>query len=134
MQKLGDQESSRGRWSEARGRAVVAEWQASGLSRSEFCRSRGISQHRLRYWAERAEAGRQPVDGAAVRGKEAFFALSVSEPERTSKRRSAEGLAEVVRGGVELRVHGRYVVHLDPELGHDRFVQSLRWVLEALES
>jgi len=41
------------RWTEAEGREVLREWQASGLSAVKFAAQRGITAARLSYWEER---------------------------------------------------------------------------------
>ena len=41
------------RWTEAEGREVLREWQASGLSAVRFAAQRGITATRLAYWEER---------------------------------------------------------------------------------
>ena len=41
------------RWTEAEGREVLREWQASGLSAVKFAAQRGITATRLSYWEQR---------------------------------------------------------------------------------
>jgi len=48
--------SNETRWSWAQGSKVIGEWRRSGLSMSEFARTRGLGTQRLRYWRDRLEA------------------------------------------------------------------------------
>ncbi len=40
-------------WTESEARRALAEHAASGMSAAEFCRARGYSTQRLRYWSAR---------------------------------------------------------------------------------
>jgi len=114
------------RWSAAYGLGVVEEWTGSGLGAAEFCRARGIALQRLRYWAQRSKqatpASVEAADAAA------FFALSVGEAPA-----GRDGVATAERSdGIEVRIGERVVVSLDPAVGRERFVESVRWILEAV--
>jgi hypothetical protein len=120
--------SSRGtRWNAAYGLEVVEEWTRSGLSAVEFCRSRGIALQRLSYWRQRSKPATPPSVESPAADAAAFFTLSVGEPPTRA------GLTTGTRAdGIEVRIGERVVVSLDVALGRERFVQSVRWILEAL--
>jgi hypothetical protein len=58
------------RWTEAEGREVLREWQASGLSAVKFAAQRGITATRLSYWEERL--------GKKAGGDVSFVAVALS--------------------------------------------------------
>jgi hypothetical protein len=111
------------------GLALVREWRASGRRAAEFSRARGVPLHRLQYWKRASERD------AAVEGSSeapAFFALTVgAESELQAQGRVAADAAshdriELWIGGVRMAVRG--------PIERERFVQTLRWILEAVEA
>jgi hypothetical protein len=79
---------------------LVAEYESSGLSRSEFCRERGLSLSTLcRYRKRRARQ--------APAGRNALLAVEVSvqEPGPTG---TGSALAVVLRGGRRIEVGGGF--------------------------
>ena len=76
---------------------LVAEYESSGLSRSEFCRERGLGLSTLdRY---RTQQKRQ-----ASAGRNAFVAVEVSGRARAPGAGTGSALAVVLRGGRRIEV------------------------------
>ena len=73
-------------WKETEARAVLDEFERSGMTRSAFARQRGISLHRLDYWRRRL----------ASAPSSAFVAVAVPD--------AAHHHLEIEVGGVLLRV------------------------------
>ena len=63
------------RYSREEGLALFDRWKASGLSLSKFCQKHGLSENRLRYWADVA---RQLKKAKTSRSKE-FFVIDAPE-------------------------------------------------------
>jgi hypothetical protein len=49
-----------------RGRALIEDWQRSGLSRSAFARERQVGAHLVSYWAKRLGVLKPPSPAAAT--------------------------------------------------------------------
>lgn len=89
-------------------RDVFARWERSGLTQAEFCRRRGVSITRFRWWRYDLKRRSGVGDGDAVVGrrgrrsrKARFVAVHVREP----KRLDPEGRIELVlKGGRVLRI------------------------------
>jgi len=79
-------------WGEADGRAALAAFEASGLTRAAFRRETGISTQRLKWWRGRLGSTAEPV------GKIEFVPVEVA-PRPTV---TAEAAMEIVLG--EIRV------------------------------
>lgn len=95
---------------EARGRALVEAWQASGLSGAAYCRQQGMRPQRLHYWRERlgypikvvAEARRTTVSSSSVAS--GFVEMVVGAPPTTD--------VDIVVGGARIRIQPGF----DPNL------------------
>lgn len=61
----------RARLSAKQGRALVEQWRQSGLSVSEYCRTRGVREHVLRY-----RLSRETTPTKAVATPSEFFVVS----------------------------------------------------------
>ncbi len=72
-------------------RELLGRWKASGLSRAQFCRRRGISARKLGWWARR-------LGGEGVRADDLFVPVRVE-----MVRESAGALELALRGGRVLR-------------------------------
>ena len=57
-----ENEKEAGRWTAARGRAVVQAFEASGLDRATFAEREGIRAARLSHWIARTRVAAGPVD------------------------------------------------------------------------
>jgi hypothetical protein len=97
-------------WSEADGRAALAAFEASGLTRAAFRRETGISTQRLKWWRRRLVATVEPA------GKIEFVPVAV-----------APRAAAVADATMEI-VLGETCVRVDP--GFD--AGALRRLLEVL--
>jgi hypothetical protein len=80
----------------------VRDWQASGKTRSEYCRSHNLTAHQLTYWIKVVEPTLLPTEMA---GK-GFVAVQVSEP-----RVATAGLTIRLANGV--RLEGVYAGNLN---------------------
>jgi len=96
-------------------RALVAEWKASGVSQSRFCRDRGLSRHRFGKWKVAIE-GRSRRGGARLVRVQGWGA-----------RRAPESASPAE---IRILVSGRYVVELSGEVEGE----SLGRVLDVLEA
>lgn len=103
----------RRRQSVEEGRALVAAWQASGLSQRDFAAKHGVRQQRLSYWRRRLE-GRAP---AAARAKCAKGGAFVQVPPQSRP-----------VGGITIELPDGCRVHVGGEVDAGR----LRAVLTAL--
>ena len=81
-------------WSEADGRAALAAFEASGLTRAAFRRETGISTQRLKWWRHRLGAAAEPA------GKIEFVPVEVT-PRATV---AAEAAMEIALGEIRVRV------------------------------
>jgi len=111
------------------GLALVREWRASGQRAAEFSRARGVPLHRLQYWKRASERD------AAVEGSSeapAFFALTV-EAESEPHARGTVAADAAAHDGIELWV-GDVRMAVCGAIERARFVQTLRWILEAVEA
>ena len=52
------------RWTAVDGSRMLAAYEASGLSKSEFARQHGVSVQKVDYWSRRLESPRQPASPA----------------------------------------------------------------------
>jgi hypothetical protein len=77
---------------------LVAEYEASGLSRTEFCRQKGLSLSTLSRYRRRREQ-----IGEATEGKQ-WLAVEVSGPTARAGGAIASGLAIVVPGGRRIEI------------------------------
>jgi hypothetical protein len=106
------------------GMALVEQWRESGLRPAEFCRTRGIAEHRLHYWKRRA-----PVEAKAEGATGEFFAVLAT----TGGAREASPLAAAVPEAiVEICMAGSLRVRVSLAAGRAAFVQTLRGVLEVV--
>jgi len=83
-------------WGEAEGRAAVAAFEASGLSKEAFARATGIKAQRLAWWRRRAPAP-EPA------GKIEFVPVDVARP-APSPAPGRDAAMEVAIGDVRIRV------------------------------
>lgn len=81
-------------WSEADGRAALAAFEASGLTRAAFRRETGISTQRLKWWRRRLGATAEPA------GKIEFVRVEVAPRAATA----ADAVMEVVIGEIRVRI------------------------------
>jgi hypothetical protein len=105
------------------GRALVEQWRESGLRPAEFCRTRGIAEHRLHYWKRRLQG-----DGEGERAvSESFFAVIAADQETATVEAGWESVAEIcVSGSVRVRV--------SLSGGAEAFTHALRAVLQVVGS
>lgn len=102
------------RWSAAQARRELEAWRASGLSQQRWCKQRGVSLSRLRYWT----AEEQRSDGFQTDRLDSVVRLSLkgaASPTSTSPT-------------LELEVEGRYRVRVP--VGFD--AQTLERLLTVL--
>jgi hypothetical protein len=99
-------------WREADARAVLAEFDASGLGVAAFCRRYGVGPKRIRYWRGRLAGG----EGA---GRRPTFV-----PVRVLERAASAGAA-----AIEIVVRGERTVRVRPDFDD----ALLRRVLAVLE-
>jgi transposase-like protein len=114
--------SRRRRRSREEGFALVREWQASGLRAAEFCRGRGVAEHRLQYWKRQSQSG-----GTATGNEASAFYAMMAPASGAFEATAPEAVAEIcVKGALRVRV--------SLAAGREAFVQALRGVLEVVES
>jgi len=87
------------RRSRAQIESLVAEFESSGLSRTEFCQQRGLSLSTLARYRRR----REQMSGEAAEGKR-WLAVEVSGDSARAGGAMASGLAIVVPGGPRIEV------------------------------
>ena len=100
------------RLSAAQGRALVEDWQQSGLRMSKYSRERGVPEHILRYWSSRETKSRKVRAGSSD-----FYVMSAPST-------SAEALADKGRGG------GGAIIVLLPSVTPGDLIQTLRGLRE----
>jgi hypothetical protein len=81
-------------WSEADGRAALAAFETSGLTRAAFRRETGISTQRLKWWRHRLGATTEPA------GRIEFVSVEVTPRVPAG----AEAAMEIVLGDIRVRV------------------------------
>ena len=90
--------------SKSEGLALVREWRKSGLSVPEFCRVRGVSAQRVRYWNQRLEH----IEGER-RTSEPFVVLS---PDTLQDSASSSVEDPAADDAIEIVVGDRYFVRV----------------------
>ena len=80
-------------------RRVVADWQASGLSRAEFCRRHELNYQTMTPWVRRFEESRGLPDG--------HQADAVGTGRATTRNRSVAAVRKRTAGGHEQAASGR---------------------------
>ncbi|HEY3355661.1 MAG TPA: hypothetical protein VGQ83_20585 [Polyangia bacterium] len=81
-------------WSEADGRAALAAFEASGLTRAAFRRETGISPQRLKWWRHRLGATTESI------GKIEFVPVEVAPRAAAAD----DATMEIVLGEIRVRV------------------------------
>ena len=81
-------------WSEADGRAALAAFEASGLTRAAFRRETGITPQRLKWWRQRLGATTESI------GKIEFVPVEVAPRATTAD----DATMEIVLGEIRVRV------------------------------
>ncbi len=105
-----EQEAVRRRRTRAEVRQLVSEFLSSGMGRSEFCHSRGLSfstldRHlRKRRWKRKTKTRRVPADGQLVPVELAIRKPAVEHP-------ASCGLAVVLPGGRRIEVQCDFDTH-----------------------
>jgi hypothetical protein len=94
----------RRRRSRAEAAQLVAEYEASGLSRVEFCRRQGLSLATLARYRKR------PTQGKAVSGHR-WLAVEVAASNPTPESRGNSGLAVALPGGRRIEVRCGFDCH-----------------------
>lgn len=117
MGKRKHAEGGRVRLSATQGRALVEQWQRSGLSVSEYCRVRGVREHVLRYRLSRETT---PSKSGATQGE--FFVVSAPT--------MATAAAPATDGN---RAGGAVIVML-PAVTPAELVQTVRGLLEGVRA
>jgi hypothetical protein len=108
---------SRQRRNRAEADAVAAEYEASGLSREEFCRQQGMAVSTLARYQRR----RRQDPGGGSRG-DRWVTVEVTGPRKAVRSEASSGLVVVAAGGRRIEV----------ERGFDG--DTLRELLRVLES
>jgi hypothetical protein len=89
----------RRRRSRAEADQLVAEYEASGLSRQQFCQERGLALTTLdRYRKRRRQAGTDVAGGAG------WMAVELSAPKQVAGNGAASGLAVVLSRGRRIEI------------------------------
>jgi hypothetical protein len=96
---------------------VIAEYEASGLSREEFCLQQGMAVSTLARYQRRQ---RQDPDSGSGDGR--WVSVEVAGPRPAGRRERGSGLAVVV-------ADGRWI-----EIGREFDASTLRQLLRVLES
>jgi len=102
------QETARRRRTRAEVRQLVSEFVSSGMRRSEFCRSRGVSYSTLDRHLKKQRWKRE-TRRASVSGKLVAVELAIKKPE--AERQASCGLAVVLSGGRRIEVQRDFDVH-----------------------
>ena len=87
------------RRSAAEAERLVAEFEASGLSRREFCRARGLSIWTLDGYRKRLQKARRAREGA-----DQFVAVEVSPPKPPAEGAAGSGVLLVLASGRRIEV------------------------------
>ena len=102
------------RLSAAQGRALVEDWQQSGLRMSKYSRERGVPEHILRYWSSRETKSGKPHAAASE-----FYVMSAQAP-------AATALADKAH-----RAGGAIIILL-PAVTSEELIQTLRGLREGV--
>src|SRR5215469_6143224 len=97
--------ASRQRRTRAEVEQLVAEFESSGMRRSEFCRSRGLSWGTLNRHLKRQRGQRH-----AVKAVGRLLTVELASPDRTGQRESG-GLAVVLASGRRIEVGSGFDTH-----------------------
>ena len=127
IQEAMELQTSAKRTERSAGLALVERWRGSGQSVTEFCRGNGIPTHRLHYWKKQAEG----LGGNADVAAREFCALAVRDPSvsltsSTPDAASAEPL--------EIAIGASICIRLPSGATREAFIQTLRWVIEAIDA
>ncbi len=83
------------------GRALIAAWQASGLSAAAFCKARHISRSRIDFWKRRLRRLDQAVSPAT---SSAFIQLAPPEGRPPSPDTSGSSIEVTLPNGLRLAI------------------------------
>jgi hypothetical protein len=83
------------------GRALLAEWRASGMNGHAFCKSRQISRNRIAYWKGRLASIDQ--DEAGTPSSPAF--IQVDDPAPRQSRPAPGALTATLPNGLAVTIH-----------------------------
>src|SRR5216684_1094662 len=103
------QETARRRRTRAEVRQLVSEFVSSGMRRSEFCRSRGLSYSTLDRHLKKRRWKRKTTKSAPGDGK--FVAVELALRRPPAEQQGSCGLAVVLAGGRRIEVHRDFDVH-----------------------
>jgi hypothetical protein len=103
------QEAARRRRTGAEVRQLVAEFVNSGMRRSEFCRSRGLSYSTLDRHLKKRRWKKRTTKSAPADGK--FVAVELALKRPLAEQQSSWGLAVVLPGGRRIEVQRDFDVH-----------------------
>lgn len=101
--------AARKRRTRAEVRQLVAEFVTSGMRRSEFCRSRGLSYSSLDRHLKKRRWKRKTRKSAAADGK--FVAVELALRKPLAELQPSCGLAVVLSGGRRIEVQRDFDVH-----------------------
>ena len=103
------QEATRRRRTRAVVRQLVAAFVNSGMRRSEFCRSRGLSHSTLDRHLKKRRWKRKTTKSAPADGK--FLAVELALRKPLSEQQPSCGLADVLSDGRRIEVRRDFDVH-----------------------
>jgi transposase-like protein len=87
-----------------RGRALIDDWQRSGLSRSAFARERQVGAHLLSYWVRRLGVTKPPLPAAVTSTGFIQVPLIPAEPATPPPATVSPSIEILFPRGVVLRV------------------------------
>jgi hypothetical protein len=102
-------EAARRRRTRAEVRQLVAEFVNSGMRRSEFCRSRGLSYSTLDRHLKKRRWKRKTTKSAPADGK--FVAVELGSKKPAAEQQTSGGLAVVLPDGRRIEVQRDFDVH-----------------------
>ena len=100
---------ARRRRTRAEVRQLVAEFVNSGMRRSEFCRSRGLSYSTLDRHLKKRRWKRKTTKSASADGK--FLAVELASKKPAAEQQTSCGLAVVLPDGRRIEVQPDFDVH-----------------------
>ena len=103
------QEAARRRRTRAEVRQLVAEFANSGMRRSEFCRSRGLSYSTLDRHLRKRRWKRKTTKSTPADGK--FLAVELALRKPLAEQQASCGLAVVLTDGRRIEVQRDFDVH-----------------------
>ncbi len=92
------------RWTPAEGREALLAWRQSGLTLADFCRQRGIGEHRLTWWRRRLANEADSAKGSGPDARRGGLVEAVISGVRSEQLERSSAVVLQLRSGDRIEV------------------------------